>query len=513
MLCLPLADAASAKNTVVQDILPPVNFDAIGTLSAGQGGLSADMWGNITREEAQSLIDAAPAPLADAFWRKTVRRVLLSAATTPPLDDALNADRLLEMRLNKLFELGLWADVIALYKEIPPKARNVAIEKIAMMAALIEDEKNICVISDSAKGAEEWWAKAQNLCQLHQELKDQARLSLDLLREKNPEFKNTPFSVLMQAALGGDAPAKKFAASQLDIFEIILAGITKTPLAVDLPKMSLWQAVLAARQESLALPVRIQAAERAAFMGALPVAELLELYRAVAFNEAMLANLHSTLLEWRQAKAPLWKGRALLAQAIEKETDPLLKAPLIAELPDSVAAYYLDQIEPRSDLAPQAGEFGKIFLNQAEFDKAKVWFKIAKYDQANTHMLWPYYWLLDKNPDEAKEWMQAQAPHSAKPAFLLLLAETIEQKLPAVITASGGGAKVEKREDFSILARAALVQDGMKHQTAPALLRLSAAAAHNEPGLDLFAIKILRKLELANEGREAAARFLAARQF
>ena len=136
----------------------------------------------------------------------------------------------------------------------------------------------------------EFWNRATTVCDAVGGRTAQAQLALDLMGEQGVPA-DSPFAVLLRSALGDRATLTNL--SGVGAVELPLLRLSKAEVAATaLPSAS----VLALRTIALgkgALPIRLEAAERAEALGGISTANLAEIYASVPFkNDEKIGRAH-----------------------------------------------------------------------------------------------------------------------------------------------------------------------------------------------------------------------------
>lgn len=175
------------------------NTDAVGVLKPGKGGLSVDVWRQMSRAEAEvalrrALSKGSASPAMKDAWRV----LLLTAAAPPPVPEKGTAESWLAVRSEALEKLGLHEAAWALWREVAAEdlgadeASQLAWVKARMLAG---EGEQACAFAKAeavkdTQGAR--WAPVMAVCQLVGQGENPAAVQLSLqvvepqLRGENP---------------------------------------------------------------------------------------------------------------------------------------------------------------------------------------------------------------------------------------------------------------------------------------------------------------------------------------
>ena len=319
-----------------------IDPDTIGLLDGGNGGLGIDMWQGTSQPDIRTVLAGLPTDLPSPALRDLARRLLLSTAElpVPAASDGLapgiaaTADAeagqapesLIRIRVGKLMTMGFLEDALALLEAAEGSLeREPVLEKTVLEARLLlNDLGGACEIVRDQQDhlGEAYWQKRLVLCQLLDGNATAAQFGATLLQDTgndDPLF----FALVGRVAEGRDLPLPEEA--EFNGLHLALMWLAKTPL----PKHLLQSATPAqlrsiAENTHTALNIRLEAAESAARVGAIPTEMLAEIYKSVDFSSEELLRPISIAEESYNAR-----GRALLYQAASIESVPETKALVI----------------------------------------------------------------------------------------------------------------------------------------------------------------------------------------
>ena len=294
--------------------LEAVSVEAVGLLGDGDGGLGADLWQGAEAGRVISLLDHLPASAPSPTLRDVTRRGLLTAAGPPA--NAASGD-FLAARLAALIRLGAPEDAVRLAALVPIGGASPAV-KVQQADALFWsgrlDEACAIAAAEIRASADPVWLQSMIFCQHRNGEPDTARLSLSLAREQ-ARPSDAPRLALAAVLLGqGDTPVAALDSG----LDLALTLATEAPLESEALNVAAAPALRAlALHPDVALETRLAAGERAAALGALSPQELADLYGLPSFSED---DLRDARIVAGESEPSL--GRALLFQAVRKQTDP-----------------------------------------------------------------------------------------------------------------------------------------------------------------------------------------------
>lgn len=377
------ASSETAIGGIRIDELGPIaaQTDSVGTID----GLGPDLWRGTSRALIAAYLPRLPLPAISPAVRDLSHSLLLTSAVPPPAEGNA-AESLLALRLGRLGAMGDADDFIALARAVPDGTDGVSGRARVEAGFLAGDDGAACAEvaapdrSASLRG--EFWTHAAMVCDLVAKNTAQAQLALDLMGEQGTTA-NTPFAELLRAALGDRKPVTNLAGA--GPLEVALLRLSKPDIAPGaLPDAS----ALALRAVALgdgALPVRLDAAERAEAIGAIPTATLAETYAAVPFKKDELAN---ALTLAGNDRSP--RGRALFfkaeqqAKGVPAASAEVLKAALDSAreqgcLAQATRIYAADiaAIEPAPELLWFAGDAARALYAVGSAPRADEWRALA----------------------------------------------------------------------------------------------------------------------------------------
>lgn len=320
----------TTESGVVMNALGGVDASAAGLISDTSGGLGADMWRGATRADVDHYLAIMPVATSSPVVNDLSRRLLLTGATPP--EGQVSGASLLSIRLNRLIASGR-ADLAAQLGRgtLADKSPPVAMARARAALSLADDDAacselaNLPAGNDPAHDAADAFSmRLSAFCQIRSGKTAEANVTFDLAREEaydNPLF----YSLAYQANEG--LKLKSPAPKSLDALDVRFYALAKRPLPDDAGKIvSPGVVKTLAEDDTIALPIRIEAGERAVAYGVMKGSDLAAIYMAVKFKPDEIEGVKAGLLP----KSPLMQ-RALYYQAIRAEVMPTDRADLMKQ--------------------------------------------------------------------------------------------------------------------------------------------------------------------------------------
>ncbi|HEY8191707.1 MAG TPA: hypothetical protein VIG74_04720, partial [Alphaproteobacteria bacterium] len=139
--------------------------------NASDGGLGIDMWQDSERVYLLNLIQAMPSDLGYRTTQSLVRRALLTRTDMDFMKGGNNADPgndFLTVRIEKLTDMGNFADAVKLYTANPDKPYHERLAKAGIMAMLYGGDTSLACLEESALKSElpdsPFWQQVSGLC-------------------------------------------------------------------------------------------------------------------------------------------------------------------------------------------------------------------------------------------------------------------------------------------------------------------------------------------------------------
>ncbi|MCH8095468.1 MAG: hypothetical protein IID53_00125 [Proteobacteria bacterium] len=365
--------------------LPEIDPDSVGLLDDANSGFGVDMWKGTSRSLVERLLPKLPAAVPSPVMRGLTRRLLLSSATPP--EGTGSGRSLVAMRVEKLAAMGDPKVVGDLLRVAPSRLEDEALARARIdNAFLTNDNAGACsqirALIRQYQGA--YWQKALSFCQALAGEHARAALGAGLLRELGHGDDQVFFTLI--AALGGDKGAVVESLPKPAPLHLAMLRAARQRLPEDVLQTA-DAAILrtVAISPNAALDLRLEAAERAEAVGALPSDSLAQIYASVTFSPEQLANAFS------QAEADRGpRGRALLYQATAIQSVPTAQAEILRKAwalaresggyQTSVRVHLptLGGIAPAMELAWFAEEAGRALLIAGRYQAAAAWLALTR---------------------------------------------------------------------------------------------------------------------------------------
>ena len=386
----PSLEAAPLPEIQVKD-LGSIDPEAVGTLDAATGGFGAGMWLGTPRSTIQSLIGSIPAEIRSPVMRALAERLLLTAAALPPAEETAGGDgdtpSILALRAERLVAMGLIDEARALILASPMRSSDPALVRLQVETLLLaNDPGGACGTAkrDAAKLAGSYWQRVAIFCQLLAGDSDGAQLGANILAE-TPDFDDKVFLSIADM-MAQKRPVRIESLPSPTALHLAMLRSANAPLPADAVEKATPPLLRAIGiSPNVELDLRLRAAERAAFAGAIDTGRLAQIYMSVEFDEAELNTALSTAQKnWTP------RGRALLYRSAQRQTVPTARAAVIqkafelartdGQLLLLVRLYrdLLKDIPVSADMAWFAGEAAKGLLALGERDAARPWVTLLR---------------------------------------------------------------------------------------------------------------------------------------
>lgn len=380
--------SSATGNAIIQsEVLPPPDADGTGVLTPQQGGLGLDVWEGTPKELAENLVSRLPLTSSPTLNRLS-KRLLLSLSKAPQAsdqatDDASAVTALLAKRVEKLLAFGEVKAAALLLKQqgtrtVPESLQLKLAEHSILDPAHPEACKDIQAAMPQKPNGD--WQSLLIVCQLREEQKDAALLSLATLKEGNPNVDG--FVALAEKVLD---PQKKYTPRQITPLKpalLALLQVAKLPLPSDAFLRAddelIAPLLLSDSKDALA---KLTLAERAAGRGLTDAGMLRAIYQGIPLPaEAVASAAGST-----QADP---KMRAALVQAMaggKQDNGQLLMTFLSSVKPSQLTgamgdllADFIEDVQPTEPYAALAAPFAKALLLAGKNDAAKPWIELLR---------------------------------------------------------------------------------------------------------------------------------------
>lgn len=357
-------------------------LETAGPLEPGEGGLGLDLWAGSDRESLIRLLAAAPRHLESPALRDLARRLLLSSATPPAGRAGGSAPgALLRARADLLYDLGAFGGLRSLLERLPRGADTAPeLARLRVETALLErDRAEAC--RQTRGGIEDFpqtafWQETLIYCQISEGEEAAAGVGLALLREAgdgDPEIQR-----LAEAALGLGEPPEPTRAEALVLAYLALLDRAPSPALLQAAPPGMLPVL--ARQSRLEPELRLELAERAAAIGALPARVLAEAYERERFSAAELAEplRFGREIGGARGRALLYKGawRTRVPDERLAALEALLEAAAEEELQLAAlgaAAPLLLELQPGAGPASASSLAVQALLLDGRYEAAAAW--------------------------------------------------------------------------------------------------------------------------------------------
>ena len=365
--------------------LRAIDPDSVGLLDDASAGFGVDMWKGTSRSLVERLLPKLPTAVPSSVMRELTRRLLLSSATPP--EGTRSGRSLVALRVDMLAAMGDPKVVGDLLRVAPSKLKDEALARARVdNAFLTNDNAGACsqmrALIRQHQGA--YWQKALSFCQALAGEHAKAALGAALLRELGDGDDQVFFTLI--EALGGDKGAVVESLPKPAPLHLAMLRAARQRLPEDVlgtADAAILRTV--AISPNAPLDLRLEAAERAEAVGALPSDSLAQLYASVTFSPEQLANAFS------QAEADRGpRGRALLYQASTIQSVPTAQAEILRKAwalaresggyQTSVRVHLptLEGIAPAMELTWFAEEAGRALLTAGRYEAAAAWLALTR---------------------------------------------------------------------------------------------------------------------------------------
>ena len=419
----------------------------VGLLDENRGGFGIDMWRSTSLALLERVLPSLPMGTPSPAMQDLARRLLLSDARAPA-GEGLGSN-LLAIRIERLIAGGETEAANQLIALAAARAPDPALARAEVDGFLLAgDNAGACArISDAVRGnSDPYWLKGLTFCRALRAERATARLAVDLLRELG-ETGDEAFFVLVRA-LNGDPAARIESLTEATPLHLAMMRAANMEIPADAvagAPPAVVRAIAAAPNASD--EVRLDAAERAAAAGILPVERVSQIYGGFVFEADAVENAIeiARYAEGAWANALLYRlgrerndaaGQAEVAQASMRRararggfvTAARIYAPTIREL------------EPGAALDFAIAELVPAMLAAGDSEAAAAWY--ARAEGAVATALWPLMQIA-RGPvamplaDEApRAWLQAradlpEAERYAAAALVFTLLEALGHEIAA----------------------------------------------------------------------------------
>jgi hypothetical protein len=471
---------------------PPIDVSRGGTLDRAGGALAPTLWQGSRYDDVAPVIVSFGVPSLPTL-RDLARRALASPGQPPSDMTPATGVEWLALRAAAVQRLGDMVNGAALARLAPRDTVHPRLDAVRLAGAWFTgDNAGACALarSDAVRDDGDDAQRAIIGCQTLAGDLDRARLGLSLRRELKVE--DDALLERIVEHVGGDRRALDGATGKLHGVHLAILAARKVSPNVALIEHADGDALATiVALEAFTLEARALAAERAAVLGIIDAAALLERYLAIPFTEKEQLDLAGVAQRERGLR-----GRAALVRMIAA-AHGAERAPLIARAhahaePRGRAsailvatAFLASEIPVIDDVAGQAGVLGRQALLGHNAEAAQRWRDVARLGAENieaARLLTPLLFLgglRDENlvdRDALSLWRTANTRRDRQkaPARAALLAALLEPfgvrapraalvdsapLAPATALAPLERAASEKRVGETILRAAAALSD------------------------------------------------------
>ncbi len=315
------ADADGVTATALSDL----DTAAVGLIDSAEGGLGISIWQGSKRALIEKLISRLPARTRSVAARKLAIRLLATRAEAP--QGASNGPDLLTSRVSRMVELGEVDAASRLANQISVDRTGEALARSAVEALFLQnDNAGACqrVRDFARRSVDPYWQRAFAFCLLLSGDDARADMIVDVLAERGDEDTEL-FSELIETLNGGE-PAKVESLPDpagLDLAMMRAANISLPADVLSSDRPAVLRTVVTSPNADLDL--RLEAGERAFLYGAIDADGLNEIYAAVQWQDAELADpVSSAENSWGP------RGRALLLREAAAAKSPSMKTLILS---------------------------------------------------------------------------------------------------------------------------------------------------------------------------------------
>ncbi len=402
---------------VDDDRLDEIRSAAVGLLDETTGGFGTDVWQGTDRDTVMRLASMLPVRTTSREARDLMRRLLLSKALPPEnvAEGDTDDSDFLAMRARRLFAMGEIDAVRKLIQAVPQEIQGEELARLLVESSLLAyDNAGACAgIGDLIRLYQDvFWQKVQVFCQALSGRPERAVLGLDLLREQGRD-EDEPFYLLAEILTGAQGliidslpdPTPLHLAMMRAARQRLPADVLSTDNVAVLRTIAV--------SPNAALDLRLQAAERAEAIGALPAETVAEMYANIPFTDDDLESAFDSETRPDDARA-----RALLFRAAQAQVEPAARAEILhrifrAARESGVYAQtvrvmlpMLAALSPTPELAWFAADAGRGLYSAGRFEAALAWFELAREEAVRTSdaataalELWPLVRIVTPTTD------------------------------------------------------------------------------------------------------------------
>lgn len=384
----PVAAKTSTPSSIQVEGLRAIDPDSVGTLGPAAGGLGADLWSGTRRTFIETLMPRIPAKIESPTMRDLARRLLLSVARVPLAKKGSGTrTSLIARRIERLRAIGLIEEAGALLAASPARARDPDLLRLSAQQMVIEDNfSGACAeaLRDGQRDVDRDWQRLVVYCQLRDGKNEAAAFGANVLAE-TAGFDDPAFLTLVDR-LSGAGNVKVAALRRPTPLHLAMFRQAKLPLPKDVINTESPIVLrLVALSENTDAAVRLQAAERAAKLGALTPAKLGEIYASMDFPTADIERALSIAEEDQSPRARALLYRAALAQKVDTAKAAVLRKALeygrkAGLTPLTVRLYrpMIEKLPATGVLAWFAGDATRALLSAGAAEAARPWLVLIR---------------------------------------------------------------------------------------------------------------------------------------
>jgi hypothetical protein len=314
------ADAPPAIEIGELDTLDP---DSGGTLEESMGGLGVAMWSGTPRATIERLLPQLPNELTSPGLHDLARRLLLTTAIAPRGEADSRGASLIGLRVEKLGAMGLTGAVVDLVGIAPSRDTDPALVRATIDSRLaFDDVAGACEAEAPARKVFDglYWRMVAIFCQAVAGDSAAAAFETNVLADSGDLDDPAFFAMAETLTSGGKADLDSL--SQPTLLHLAMSRAVDATLPSDVLETGSATILRAiADVPNVSEDVRLEAAERAAAVGAAGPRWLAEKYAAVEFSDEDLSKAISRAEEERTPRV-----RALLYQAASLQSLPVTRA-------------------------------------------------------------------------------------------------------------------------------------------------------------------------------------------
>lgn len=378
--------------------------DSGGTLEESMGGLGVAMWSGTSRAAIERLLPQLPAELTSPGLHDLARRLLLTTAIAPSAEADSHGVSLIGLRVEKLAAMGLTGAVVDLVGIAPSRDTDPALVRATIDSRLaFDDVAGACEAEAAARKAFAglYWQMVAIFCQAVAGDTEAAAFEANVLADSG-DLDDPAFFALAEALTSGGKAGLDSLRQPMPL-HLAMSRIVDATLPSDVLETGSATILRAiANVPNVSEDVRLEAAERAAAVGAAGPQWLAEKYAAIEFSDDELSKAISRAEGERTPRV-----RALLYQAARLQSLPVSRAAVmqkawkIAEEDGNyllMARLYLpllEEINASGELVWFAADAARVLFVMGRPAEALVWagllrrFAREPEHRAMARLLWP----------------------------------------------------------------------------------------------------------------------------